>query len=75
MARTAADIQTDIDNVRAAISAIVQGGQSYTINSGGSVRTVTLADIESLRSWLVELQQELAEANDCPRGFTIGLNW
>jgi hypothetical protein len=77
MSRTIAIVEAEIDDVRAAISAVIKGGQSYTINSGGSIRTVTMADTKFLRGWLIELQQELAELEQSAdtQGFIVGANW
>jgi len=75
--RTAAVIEAEITDVRNAISTIIKGGQSYTISTGGSSRTVTNADLDKLRSWLIELQQELNQVNqsyDTP-GFIVGASW
>lgn len=77
MSRTIAIVEVEIDDIRTAISALIKGGQSYTLNSGGSSRTVVQADLKSLRSWLIELQQELAELNQSydTRGKIIGVGW
>lgn len=77
MSRDATTIQAEIDDVRAAISAVIRGGKNYTINSGGSSRTVTQADMKDLRSWLTALTQELAEVEDTSdtKGFLMGANW
>ncbi len=75
--RTISEVETEITEVRTAIRAVINGGQSYTINSGGSVRVVTQANLKELRSWLIELQQELAELNDQydTKGFILGAGW
>lgn len=76
MSRTLAEIQSDIDDVRAAISAVVKGGKSYTINSGGSSRMVTQADLDDLRSLLADYQKEYnAVAYNEELGFNVGVNW
>lgn len=72
--RTADEIQEDIDSVRAAISAVVKGGQSYTINSGGSSRQVTQADIAGLKRWLADLVQEYRDTEGSG-GLDIGASW
>jgi len=77
MSRTIATVEAEIADVRAAISTLIKGGQSYSINSGGSQRTVTQLDLPNLRSWLIHLQQELAELNQSAdtRGIIMGPNW
>lgn len=72
--RTADEIQEDIDSVRAAISAVVKGGQSYTINSGGSSRQVTQADLAGLKRWLADLVQEYRDTEGSG-GLDIGASW
>lgn len=72
--RTADEIQEDIDSVRAAISAVVKGGQSYTINSGGSSRQVTQADLAGLKRWLADLVQEYRDTEGSG-GIDIGASW
>ena len=72
--RDISEIDADIADVRSAISAVVKAGQSYTINSGGSSRQVTLADLKGLRSLLADLHIERDEATgDCV--FGIGASW
>lgn len=56
--RTVTDVEADITMVRSAIEAVATVGQSYTINSGGSSRQVTLANLKELRTWLADLEQE-----------------
>lgn len=72
--RTADEIQEDIDSVRAAITAVVKGGQSYTINSGGSSRQVTQADLAGLKCWLADLVQEYRDTEGSG-GLDIGASW
>lgn len=72
--RTLDEIQEDITSVRAAINAVVKGGQSYTINSGGSTRQVTQADLTGLRKWLADLIQEYRDAEGSG-GLDIGAAW
>lgn len=63
MARTATAIQADIDIFREAIRNIALSGQSYTITTGSSTRTFTSADIDKLRDYLNDLENELADVN------------
>jgi hypothetical protein len=72
--RTAEEIQEDIYSVRAAITAVVKGGQSYTINSGGSSRQVTQADLAGLKRWLADLVQEYRDTEGSG-GLDIGASW
>lgn len=53
--RTAEEVQTELAEVNAAISAIVRGAQSYTMGS----RSVTKASLAELRSLRNELTGEL----------------
>lgn len=72
--RTVEEIEADIAIARAAITAVAQVGQSYTINSGGSVRTVTNANLAELKAWLADLRQEWRDL-DGSGGMVIGANW
>jgi len=76
--RTIAEVEAEIVIVRAAILGLAQGGASYTINSGGSIRTFTGVDIGKLRSLLSDLKKELAcleDPYDNAQGMTIGAGW
>lgn len=72
--RTQEEIQEDIDSVRAAINAVLKGGQSYTIGSGGSTRQVTQANLKELKTWLADLRQEMREIEGSG-GLTVGAIW
>lgn len=77
MTRTIAEVEIEITYVREAISTVIRGGQSYSIGSGGSTRTVTQATLKELKSHLIDLQQELAEL-ECSsetKGITLGASW
>ena len=71
---TESEIQNEIDEVSAAISAIRNGGQSYTIGSGPSSRTVTMADYETLVRERRDLNAQLAAVQGTS-GLTIGAGW
>jgi len=77
MSRTITEVEQEITYVREAISTVVRGGQSYSIGSGGSTRTVTQATMKELKSHLIDLQQELAELNDSTdtTGISLGASW
>ena len=55
--RTAEEVQAELAEVSAAISAIVRGAQSYTMGS----RSVTKASLAELRSLRNDLTAELEE--------------
>lgn len=77
MSRTIAIVEFEIDDVRNAITAVIRGGQSYSIGSGGSTRMVTQATISELKSHLKDLNQELNELV-CPTdtvGYSVGAGW
>jgi hypothetical protein len=66
MARTAAVIQAEIDEITLALSNIRKGGQAFEITSGsgaGTKRVVTMADYDTLVAHRSELYGELAEVN------------
>ena len=65
MARTAEEIQDEIDEINVALSFIRKAGQSYVINAGasGTSRTVTNADYENLRIHRDDLKRELDTVN------------
>jgi len=63
MARTAAEIQLEINQITTALSQIVIAGQSYEITSGsgaGTKRVVTMADYDVLKKHRNDLYAELA---------------
>lgn len=69
-----ADLEEELSEITAALSAIRKGGQSYTINTGGSIRTVTMADYEQLRRERSEIIQTLREIGGSA-GLTLGAGW
>ena len=56
-------IETELAEVTLAISAIIKGGQSHTINTGGGSRSVTMADYGKLVERKKELQYLLQLKN------------
>lgn len=68
------ELEAELAEVTAAISAIRKGGQSYSINTGGSIRTVTMADYEQLRRERSEIIQALREIEGSA-GITLGPGW
>lgn len=72
--RTLTEIEADITIARAAINTLVQGGQSYMINSGGSSRQVTQVDLPNLNKWLSSLKQEARDLEGSG-GLDIGAAW
>jgi hypothetical protein len=54
------DFFQELEQINKAISAIYAGGQSYTINSGGASRQVTMADLSFLLSRKKELKYLLS---------------
>jgi hypothetical protein len=57
------EVEAEIAEIDTALSHIRKAGQSYTINSGGSIRTVTLADYDKLKNDRADLKHELASLN------------
>lgn len=77
MARTAAVIQAEIDQITTALSQIMVAGQSYEITSGsgaGTKRVVTMADYDKLKKARSDLYSELDEVNKI-RAKRIGAGW
>jgi len=64
-------VQGQIAEVRLAISRIVSGAQSYTIDSGQTRQTVTRATIGELRLLLEHLRNELRELQSEPGAGTV----
>lgn len=64
--RTIEEVQQELAEVNAAISAIVKGAQSYTIGSR-SVTKASLAELRSLRNELVGELAELENGGSCGR--------
>jgi hypothetical protein len=68
------DAITELDQINAAISHIMSGGQSYTINSGGGSRTVTYADYNALLRRKEALETRIA-ASSGGLGGRLGAGW
>ena len=63
MARTATEIQADIDIFRIAIRNIALTGQRYEIGTGPSKRVFEAADLDILKGYLADLERELDDVN------------
>lgn len=63
MARTATEIQADIDIFRTAIRNIALTGQRYEIGTGPSKRIFEAADLDNLKGYLADLERELDDVN------------
>jgi len=59
---TLTELQTELTEVKTAISFILKGGQSYTISSGagGSSRTVTMGNLAELNKMEAQLEMRIA---------------
>ena len=68
------DAIAELEQVNAAISHILRGGQSYTINSGGGSRTVTYADYNALLKRKAALETQIATASGAAGG-RLGAGW
>lgn len=67
-------LRAEIDEITTALSFILQGGQSYTINSGASSRTVTMTDYATLTKRREDLRAQLREIRGTG-GITISAGW
>jgi hypothetical protein len=47
---TAAEIQTKLNNISAAIDIVLSGGKSYSLNDGQGVMSVTRSSLKELNS-------------------------
>jgi hypothetical protein len=56
------DAENELIQIDEAIDAILKGGQSYTINTGGGSRQVSYADYNALVRRRNELQTQMAAA-------------
>jgi hypothetical protein len=74
MALTESEITAILTEYQNARTAILAGGQSYTINTGGTNRMVTMADLEFVERMIGEYQQMLDELND-ELGWQAGAGW
>lgn len=56
------DMKIELEEVKKALTNIRNGGQSYTINAGtgGTSRTVTQADYNTLNDHRIQLEREIA---------------
>jgi hypothetical protein len=53
----------ELEQINAAITAILQGGQSYSLQTGGGTRQVTYADYGALAKRKAELEAAVAAAS------------
>jgi len=68
------ELEALLVQVSTAISNLLLGGASYTIDTGGSRRQFTSADLGELRSMRSALYQELKEIKG-EAGLTLGAGW
>jgi hypothetical protein len=71
---TEEQLETILAQYVAAQTAVLSGGQSYTISSGGSTRTVTMADIGEINKQICNYSSALAEAKG-NKGFQARPGW
>jgi len=72
LAEELATKRAQLAEVRAAITAVMTKGQSYTIQDGGAMRQLTRANM----AWLQEREKELEViVNRLSRGGGIGINY
>ena len=71
---TTAQIQIEIAEITTALSHIRKAGQSYTIMSGNTQRTVTLADYDKLKKERQELYN-LLDSRNGGRGIVFRAGW
>ena len=73
---TLTELQAELVEIKQAISNILKGGQSYTINAGlgGSSRTVTQADYSKLVEDKKRIEAEIANLSGA-RGFRMRPGW
>jgi len=71
---TEAQIELEIAEITTALSHIRKAGQSYTINTGGSTRTVSMADYKALITDRQNLRCQLAEVQGSG-GLVMGASW
>ena len=50
----------ELEQLEKAISAVLAGGQSYQIQSGGGSRTTTMPDLAKLQARKAELENQIA---------------
>ena len=68
------EIETEISEIKAAMKAIRLGGQEYRWDSGGSQRSVTMADYQALKNELHGLRLKLRELNG-ETGQVLSAGW
>jgi hypothetical protein len=68
------DATAELAQINEAISHILQGGQSYSLNTGGGSRTVTYADYNALVQRKKALETQLAIGSGSIGG-RIGAAW
>jgi hypothetical protein len=68
------ELEEELDQINAAIEAILAGGQSYTINTGGGSRQVTYANYVDLLDRRDRLMAAIAAKNG-RLGMRITAGW
>ena len=73
---TLIELQTELTEVKTAISFILKGGQSYTISSGagGSSRTVTMGNLAELNKMKTNLETRIGNLQG-NTAFKIKCGW
>jgi len=74
MSMTESEINSALADYISARTAILKGGQSYNINSGGSSRSVTMADLAMIENQIRIYYQMLEELNG-DKGFVLRAGW
>lgn len=69
-----AQYEDEIAEITTAMSAIRKGGQEYTIDTGSSIRKVSMADYETLKIERNELYAKIQELEG-DAGITLTAGW
>ena len=74
---TLIELKAELAQYKAAIEAILAGGQSYTISAGqgGNSRTVLMADLQKLIDEKNNLEKRIAQLSGRGLGVRLGSGW
>ncbi|MDR1390656.1 MAG: hypothetical protein LBJ31_11865 [Treponema sp.] len=66
--------ETYLEELYKARSAILAGGQSYAINSGGASRQITAANLAEINKEIIRLENQIASQSG-GAGLSAGPGW
>jgi len=74
---TLTELQIELAQYNKAISAVLEGGQSYTIAAGvgGTTRTVNMANLQTIIDEKKNIERQIANKSGTGTGVRLGAGW